>query len=275
MRVSLVTGLAASAVAVVVAGCAPTAELSAHAEPEGLPNGWFDYQLGGGYPPPEDVGIVVRDSTDEPEPGMYSICYVNGFQTQPGEERKWLDEGLVLLDEAGEPVIDPGWPDERLLDTSTDEKRGRIAALLGATIEGCADDGFAAVEFDNLDSYLRSQGWLTVEDNFALAEELVAIVHDHGLLAAQKNAAEETERGREAGFDFAITESCAAWFECDAYTSVYGDEGVLDIEYPDTLENAGLTFEDVCADPESPSRTILRDLDLVPEGAEGYLYERC
>lgn len=37
--------------------------------------------------------VVVRDSTDMPEPGLYSICYVNGFQTQPGAE--WPVELLV------------------------------------------------------------------------------------------------------------------------------------------------------------------------------------
>ena len=37
--------------------------------------------------------VVVRDSTDMPEPGLYSICYVNGFQTQPGAE--WTVELLV------------------------------------------------------------------------------------------------------------------------------------------------------------------------------------
>ncbi|MFE6304407.1 endo alpha-1,4 polygalactosaminidase [Nocardiopsis sp. NPDC057823] len=266
---------AVAALAVLATACAPAADLSSHAEPEGLPQGGFDYQLGGGYGPPDGVGIVVRDSTDEPEPGLYSVCYVNGFQTQPGEADRWLDEGLVLLDGAGEPVADPGWPDELLLDTSDPAGRERITELLAGTIGGCADAGFAAVEFDNLDSFTRSDGALTAEDNFALAEALVAVVHEHGMLAAQKNTAEETDRGVEAGFDFAVAESCGAWDECDVYAAAYGAEGVLDIEYPDTLEERGTTFAEVCADPDTPPRTILRDLDLVPEGARGHLYEAC
>lgn len=266
---------AAAALAVLATACAPAADLSAHTRPEGLPEGGFDYQLGGGYPPPDGVGIVVRDSTDRPEPGLYSVCYVNGFQTQPGEADRWLDEGLVLLDDAGEPVADPGWPDEFLLDTAGPAERERITELLTETIGGCADAGFAAVEFDNLDSFTRSDGALTAEDNFALAGELVAVVHDHGMLAAQKNTAEETERGLDAGFDLAVTESCGAWDECGVYTAAYGAEGVLDIEYPDTLEERGTTFAEVCADPDTPPRTILRDLDLVPGDAEGHLYEAC
>ncbi|MFL1382347.1 endo alpha-1,4 polygalactosaminidase [Nocardiopsis protaetiae] len=266
---------AAVAAALLATACAPSADLSAHAEPDGPPPGGFDYQLGGGYPPPDGVEIVVRDSTDAPEPDRYSVCYVNGFQTQPGESDRWLDEGLVLLDDGGEPVADPGWPDEYLLDTADPAKRARITELLTETIEGCAATGFAAVEFDNLDSFTRSNGRLTADDNFALAEALVTVVHDHTMLAAQKNTAEETERGLAAGFDFAITESCGAWNECDVYTAAYGAENVLDIEYPDTLHERGLTFADVCADPDTPPRTILRDLDLVPPTAEGHLYEPC
>lgn len=276
---------AAAVLALLATACAPTADLSSHSEPVSgpqagaeaapLPEGGFDYQLGGGYEPPEGVEIVVRDSTDEPAAGLYSICYVNGFQTQPGDREMWLDEGLVLLDGAGDPVPDPGWPDEYLLDTSDPDKRGRIAELLSETVAGCAEAGFAAVEFDNLDSFLRSDGALTAEDNFALAEELVAAVHGHGLLAAQKNTAEETERGLAAGYDFAITESCAAWNECDVYTDAYGVDGVLDTEYPGTLEERGMTFDEVCAHEDTPPRAILRDLDLVPEGREGYLYQAC
>jgi hypothetical protein len=46
----------------------------------------FDYQLGGAYPAAEDVGVVVRDRTDAPDPDRYSVCYVNAFQAQPGAD---------------------------------------------------------------------------------------------------------------------------------------------------------------------------------------------
>ena len=68
----------------------------------------FDYQLGGGYPPPAGVTVVARDRHDPPA-GDYSICYLNAFQTQPGERRRW-PRGLVLT-RLGD---DPGWPGELL-----------------------------------------------------------------------------------------------------------------------------------------------------------------
>ena len=117
-----------------------------------------DYQLGGAYPPADGVGIVGRDRGAEPADDVYSICYVNAFQTQPGELDSWPEDLLLHAD--GTPVFDPDWPDEALADTSTDDKRGRIAAIVTPWITGCAADGFDAVEFDNLDSYTRSGGAL-------------------------------------------------------------------------------------------------------------------
>src|SRR6187399_2709907 len=53
-------------------------------------NAAFDYQLGGSYTPPAGVRIVTRDREDSPAPGLYNICYVNGFQTQPQDNAEWL-----------------------------------------------------------------------------------------------------------------------------------------------------------------------------------------
>lgn len=229
-----------------------------------------DYQLGGAYDPADGVGVVGRDRSDDPAEGLYSICYVNGFQTQPGELATWPDD-LVLHSES-EPVFDPDWPDEALLDTSTDDRRQRIAEMVAPWIEGCADAGFDAVEFDNLDSYTRSKEALTLDDNLALAALLVDVAHGAGLAAGQKNAAEDAVALRErAGFDFALVEECAAYDECAAFTDVYGD-AVIDIEYTDELPR---TFAEMCADDESPASMVLRDRELAPSGQEEHVFETC
>ncbi|WP_291050220.1 endo alpha-1,4 polygalactosaminidase [Herbiconiux sp.] len=232
-------------------------------------NAVVDYQLGGGYPPSDGVTVVARDSTDEPAEGLYSICYLNGFQTQPGAD--WPDE-LVLHDASGAEVFDPGWPDERLLDISTADKREAIAERFQPAIAGCRADGFQAVEFDNLDSYTRSDGAFGVDDAVGLATLLVASAHTEGLAAGQKNTAELADRGRtEIGFDFAVTEECRRFDECATYTDVYGAQ-VIDIEYTDDL---GGTVAEVCADPQLPPASVIRDRDLVPAGAKGHVEERC
>ena len=66
-----------------------------------------DYQLGGNAPVPDNVGIVVRDRTAAPLAGVYSICYVNGFQTQPNEKRFWRKRENLLLHKNGRIVETP------------------------------------------------------------------------------------------------------------------------------------------------------------------------
>jgi hypothetical protein len=246
----------------------------------------FDYQLGGVSPPPEGTGIVVRDSTAEPATGLYSVCYINGFQTQPGAAEEWGD---LVLREDGRPVLDPDWPDEALLDTGSEDSRLRIADRLALLIAGCAEAGFDAVEFDNLDSYTRSggmpsgegsagesanreerptrEGKLTLEDNLALARLLSTGARDHGLAVAQKNTPEAADAASGV-FDFAIAEDCGAFDECDAYAGAF--EVVLDIEYA-----TGDEFADLCAAGAVPSTAIRRDLGLVPASVDGYVFERC
>lgn len=228
-----------------------------------------DYQLGTAYPPDDAVKILVRDRTAAPVDGLYNICYLNAFQSQPGEEQAWEDAGLLLVD-GGSPVVDEEW-DEALLDTSTPEKRKAVAEVVGDWIDGCADAGFAAVEFDNLDSYLRSDGLLTVEDNLALAELLVDRAHRAGLAAGQKNAAELVDRARSLGFDFAVAEECQEYDECDAYTDAYG-RGVVQVEYADQPET---NLAESCATRGDEISIVRRDRDLVAPGEDGYLAQWC
>ncbi|RUQ99143.1 endo alpha-1,4 polygalactosaminidase [Labedella endophytica] len=232
-----------------------------------------DYQLGGAYPPADGVGIVARDSTEEPAAGVWSICYVNGFQTQPGESEEWLAERPELvLHVDGEPFADPNWPDEYVLDTSTPANRLAIMGVIGSIIDGCSDAGFQAVEIDNLDSFSRSGDQLAAEDNIALAALFAERAHADGMAIGQKNAAELSgDLKRTVGFDFAVSEECHRFEECAAYTDVYGSS-VIDIEYTDDLRGS---FADVCADPTTPPSVVLRDRDLLPSGEPGYVFETC
>ncbi|WP_402841908.1 endo alpha-1,4 polygalactosaminidase [Microbacterium sp. GXS0129] len=266
--------IAALGTVLLLSGCAATGSDVGDIAGAGTP--WpetttFDYQLGGPYELGPGVGIVARDRTAPPAPDAYSICYVNAFQTQPGEAGSW-PSSVLLTDDEGDLVHDPDWPDEVLLDTSTPDRRAAIVAVVAPWLRGCADDGFQAVEFDNLDSFTRSAEALSLEDNIDLARMLSDVAHDAGLAVGQKNTAEHAARLRaDAGFDFAVTEECAAYEECPAYRDVYGD-AVLDIEYTDELPRS---FAQMCADADSPTLMILRDRDLhTPDSAE-YVFEAC
>lgn len=265
------------------AGCAAAGTSSAAAERSGTGNAAYanlptsgrpDYQLGGSYTPPSGVTIVERDSTARPAAGKYSICYVNGFQTQPEDASSWTrsSPSAILRDRGGKPVSDPGWPDEMLLDTRTAAKRALITTVLAKTVARCGDRGFDAVEFDNLDSWTRSGGRLTRAGNLALAKSLVAEGHRHGLAVGQKNTPQLGASGREqTGFDFVVAEECVQYQECSAYTKAYGKR-VIDVEYADTTKRS---WSSICAQRDRPAMTILRDRELVTPSDDGYVFRHC
>lgn len=220
-----------------------------------IPQTGLDYQLAGAYPPAAGVGIVARDWRDSPAAGTFSICYVNGFQTQPEMRRWWQREhpDLVL------PVKDEQW-NEWLLDT----RRGTdLAAVVGRWIDRCAASGFQAVEFDNLDSWTRSAGVLRRADNVRYARLLIRRAHAAGLAVGQKNAA---GLARLRLFDFAVVEECQRYRECDRFTRAYGDQ-VIEIEY------RRRDFEAACAARSIP--IVLRDRLLRVPGARGYRFATC
>lgn len=231
-------------------------------------NAPLDYQLGGAYAPPSGVAIVSRDRTASPAPGLYNICYVNGFQSQPDENDAWLRDhrDLVLHDASGEPVIDTDW-NELLFDIRTPAQRAALSAIVGGWIMGCATAGFDAVEIDNLDTYSRSNGLITPDHAVAFMRSLADVAHAHGLAIAQKNSAEILSRRGELGTDFAVVEECNRWMECADFVDEYGD-GVLVIEYRRADFTAG------CRDFPGLS-IVLRDLDLVPAGQSGYVFDGC
>ena len=219
-----------------------------------------DYQLGGPYRPAADVRIVARDRTERPVPGVYNICYINAFQTQPGEISWWRRKHPGLV--AG--TRDRNWPGEVLLDTSTAAKRRAIVRIESRWMKGCADKGFAAVEPDNLDSWTRSRDRLTRADNAAMARRLINSAHRLGLAIAQKNAVSM----RSLPFDFAVVEQCQTFQECSPFLHRYGN-AVIDIEYRHR------DFETLCATHAGAMSIVFRDRALKPRGAKGYRFATC
>ncbi|MGY4643936.1 endo alpha-1,4 polygalactosaminidase [Cellulomonas sp. URHB0016] len=236
-------------------------------------DGQLDYQIGGAYTPASTVAIVDRDRLEAPAAGRYNVCYVNAFQTQPGDAAWWKTnhDDLLLKKANGTYVVDSAW-DEMLLDTSTAAKRTRLLAIVGGWIDGCKARGYDAVEPDNLDSYSRSSKRLTTQNNVAFARLLAARAHADGLAIAQKNDADLTSRGTAIGFDFAIVEECQVYDECDDFTSVYGAR-VYEIEYTDNGGTAN--FAEACDARGATTSVIYRDRDVVAKGRRGYVYTSC
>ena len=237
--------------------------------------GVFDYQLGGAYPPAAGTRIVDRDRGARPVHGLYNVCYVNAFQSQPDEASFWRTRHpSLLLRSHGRLVTDPDWPGEYVLDTSTAAKRTALLAIVGGWIDGCAAHDFQAVEPDNLDSWTRHgvDGAITRADDVAFARLLVRRAHADGLAIGQKNAVELAPIGRTGiGFDFAVAEECQVFRECGAYLRAYGRH-VVEIEYTD---NGTAAFAAACKAHRGTESIILRDRDVVPRGDPAYRYRHC
>ncbi len=254
----------------VIAALLALVALVAHPSPP--PAGVADYQLGGTYAPASQVQIVVRDRTESPAAGRYSICYVNAFQTQPGSGSWWKRHHpeLLLRDPStGRLVRDAGWPDEILLDISTSAKRVALAKVVRTWFDRCAADGFQAVEPDNLDSWTRSRGLLHEEHAIAFAELLIRDAHRARLAIAQKNTPELS--AKRLGFDFAVAEECEVYRECDAYIKTYGRK-VIEIEYTD---NGRKAYERACTRRSGDISIMLRDREVLPRGAAGHVHRTC
>jgi glycosyl hydrolase family 114 len=244
--------LAPLVAALVVALAAP-----AYADVEPPPVGTdVDYQLGGAAGMPAHVGILVRDRKAKPAEGRYNVCYLNGFQTQPDERRFWRKRMWLVLKRGGRPVVDEAWG-EWLLDIRTRKKRRALARIVGRWTDRCADDGFDAVEYDNLDSFTRSHRLLERRHAIAFARLLVRRAHAADLAAGQKNLAGFD--GTRIGFDFAVAEECGRYRDCGRYVASYGRR-VLVVEY------RRRDFRRACRRYADPLAIVLRDRDLTPEG---------
>ena len=245
------------------------------------PNAKFDYQIGGDYPLPPGVQVVSRDwFIGSPAPGAYSICYVNAFQTQddergvdrPDERSNW--PAKLVLSRLGD---DPNWGGEYLVDISSAAKRARAADWIQQMIQGCADKGFDAVEYDNLDSWTRFDGTPVAgrvpfgkEQAIRYAQVLTKRAHLLGLAVAQKNTLQLTRhQSRDRiGFDFAIAEECGRYRECEGFRERFGNH-VIDIEY------RRRDFRWSCAHVGKQLSVVLRDVNVTRPGSRTYRYAAC
>ncbi|HQZ33871.1 MAG TPA: endo alpha-1,4 polygalactosaminidase [Ilumatobacteraceae bacterium] len=232
--------------------------------------GYFDYQLGGDYPPAVEIAVVARDwFAGEPSVGLYNICYVNAFQTQPPDGSDRPDQRSGWPAAVVSSFEDPEWPGEFIIDLGTDEQRSLAAAFVDTMVDTCAEKGFDAVEFDNLDTYTRAADVpFGQAEALAFAAHIAAHAHSLGLAVGQKNTSELTREQAidQVSFDFAVVEECAEYNECMAYRSIYGF-AVLALEY----SVAGMTK--ACTDFGVGVPVLRRDRNLVTPADPGYEFE--
>ena len=221
------------------------------------------------YDTPSGVGIVVRDKDSEIATGLYNICYLNGGQIQDYELNWWQDHcpECLLRDGDGDLVEDPEWEGEFVLDIHNSSHREKIVGIQSKWIRECKDDGFDAVEMDNLDTFTRFSQ-IKKDNTVDWIKSLSDHAHSVGLAIAQKNTAELLERADEMGTDFAVVESCNKWDECQDFIDVYG-KMVLAVEYRQKHFNKG------CEDFGGKIPIIYRDHNLHDPSKDDYQFDSC
>lgn len=230
-----------------------------------------DYQLGGAFPPDDDVNVVIRDREAPSVPGLYNVCYINVLQTQP-DTLPWWEENhpnLLLRDEGGELIHDPNWVQEVVLDIRGPERKRELGRLLNSWFAQCAADGYQAIEADNLDAFGRSGDRVTLDDAEQLAAMMVDSAHANGLAIAQKNTLEID--GKALGFDFAIAEECQVYDTCHLSLDSYGTQ-IIQVEYTD---NGLEAFEQACRERAGQHSIQLRDRNLLPPSDPRHVSRRC
>jgi hypothetical protein len=167
----------------------------------------------------ENTKAFVKGLHDQ---GDAAICYISA-----GSWENWRPDAAAFPESVkGAPN---GWPGERWLDI---RRLGALRPIMGARIQMCADKGFDAIEFDNVDGYQNDSGFpLTAADQSRYNVFLANRAHTLGLSAVLKNDLGQVELLLPY-FDFALNEQCFQYHECFRLKPfVAAGKAVLGVEY--------------------------------------------
>jgi len=155
--------------------------------------------------------------------GLYPVCYVSA-----GSWEDWRPDA----GDFPEAVLGwqlHGWEGERWLDIRAPELRD----IMTARIAMCAEKGFPAIDFDNVDGYANPTGFpdMSADDQIQYLTFLSDASHEAGLAVGLKNDVEQIPDLVDL-FDFAINEECWQYDECNMYDAFVGaGKAVWNIEY--------------------------------------------
>lgn len=191
----------------------------------------WQWQLQGTINTGYDVDIYDIDLFDTPaqifqqlqSQGRRVICYFSA-----GTFENWrTDAGLFPADAIGTALGD--FPAERWLDIRSEPVR----QIMRSRLELAKQKGCDAVEPDNVDGYTQNSGFtLTSADQLDFNRWLALSAHELGLAIGLKNDTDQVVQLVD-DFDFAVTEQCFEYDECERYTTfIAAGKPVFNTEYP-------------------------------------------
>ena len=165
--------------------------------------------------------------------GRRVVCYLSA-----GSVERWRPDARSFpASVIGKPL--EGWPGERWLDV---RRLDVLRPIMERRLDLCRAKGFDGVEPDNVDAYANQSGFpLTAADQLAFNRFLARAAHARGLSVGLKNDLEQV-RALEPHFDWALTEQCFQYRECQRLAPfVRAGKAVFSVEY-------GLKRSSFCAE---------------------------
>ena len=196
----------------------------------------FYWQLQGELKMDEDAEIYDIDLFDSSAEtierlhgmGKIVLCYFSA-----GSYEEWRSDAASFPEEILGNELD-GWEGERWLDI----RASRVRDIMLARLDLAAEKGCDGVEPDNVDGYLNDSGFaLSAEEQLRYNIFLANEARRRGLFVGLKNDALQAEI-LEPYFDFALSEQCREYGECDAFRAfVDSGKAVFDVEYAGKYRN--------------------------------------
>jgi hypothetical protein len=183
--------------------------------------------------------------------GAKAICYVDA-----GTWEDWRPDAASYPASVRGAEVD-GWEGENWLDIS---KTSVLLPLIEARVVKCANGGFDAVEFDNVDGYDNDSGFpLTSAQQVTFNKAIAGLAHKYQLSAGLKNDLAQVS-SLVSSFDFAVNEECQYYTECaDLKPFLSAGKAVFQVEYTDDGGSASAA----CPAANSANRNaIIKELDL-------------
>jgi hypothetical protein len=155
--------------------------------------------------------------------GHHVVCYISA-----GTWENWRPDKNDFPDRVLGRKVD-GWPGERWLDI---RRVDPLRSIMSKRLDRCAEKGFDAVDFDNINGYENRTGFpLRRSQQLTFDRMLADIAHEHGLAIGLKNVPQLVKE-LEPVYDFVVNESCYDYNECDPYSRfIDNDKPVFVLEY--------------------------------------------
>jgi hypothetical protein len=233
------------------------------------------WQLSGDFRVPEDVlpNVTVYDLDGELTsaetvaalhalgPEIIVICYFDAGVFEAYRS----DADSFPASVIGSP--DLGWEDSYWLDIR--QRDVLLPIMHNRMVAWCKDKGFDAIEPDETEVWSNDSGFpITLEENTAYNTAIAEMAHSLGLSVGLKGNNSEAALN-EPQFDWALTEECWAYEECDNFKSSFlqQNKAVFSVEYE---------VDPDCATSNAwRMNSSRRDLQLVGPSSPDYLHQPC